>query len=49
MTNKFNQLLEIKFCNSLLATLRLETPDFISKWYHSMVRCKSYGPLNDEC
>ena len=26
MTNKFNQLLEIKFCNSLLATLRLETP-----------------------
>ena len=29
MTNKLNQLLEIKFCNSLLATLRLETPDFI--------------------
>ena len=29
VTNKFNQLLEIKFCNSLLATLHLETPDFI--------------------
>ena len=29
MTNKFNQLLELNFCNSLLATLRLETPDFI--------------------
>ena len=29
MINKFNQLLEIKFCNSLLAMLRLETPDFI--------------------
>ena len=21
----------------------------IFKWYHSMVRCKSYGPLSDEC
>ena len=20
----------------------------IFKWYHSMVRCKSYGPLSDE-
>ena len=20
----------------------------ILKWYHSMIRCKSYGPLSDE-